>query len=286
MTTNIRKQKALALTLLYLEQLQLKEKHNINLRPETAQALFQWQKNIHHQELSNLLPTQPSPNRPFISKAPPAPATQALKALDTQPLQELLNQLKSTSPTTLSPTFIPGHGPTGATIAFVGEHPHLEDEPLLTPFNHLAAKKLNGIISAMGLQRTQVYLTLACKQRPIHSENQPHLSRQPNEAEILHWKPFLHQELNNLRPKIIIALGLTAAKALGLDGSISATREKIFPFQNSKLIVTFPPESILREEKISADKGATIKKQVWQDMLKAMEIAELTITEKQRSYFK
>jgi DNA polymerase len=283
MKSDIIKQKALALTHLYLEQLQLKEKHFLNLRPETTQILFQWQKSINHQELTKLLPTPQLPNRSATTSTPvPAPLPSA--TLNIKP--ERLSQLTQTAPPTLSPIVILGQGPAEAAIAFVGEHPHLEDEPLLSPFNHPAAKKLNGIITAMGLQRTQVYLTLACKQRPIHSEDQPELSRQPNESELLHWQQFLHQELNNLRPKVIIALGLTAAKALGLDGSISATREKIFPFQNSKLIVTFTPESILREEKISADKGAKIKKQVWQDMLKAMEIAELTITEKQRGYFK
>ena len=85
-------------------------------------------------------------------------------------------------------------------------------------------------------------------------------------------------QVDVIQPKVIVALGTFAARALlrTLD-PISRLRGRVFEYRGAKLIPTFHPAYLLR--------NPSSKREVWEDMLKVLEQLGQPITEKQRGYF-
>ena len=184
---------------------------------------------------------------------------------------------------TLRQTMVFSVGDPNAKLMLIGEAPGAEEERQREPFVGPAGQKLTGILKAMGLERSQVYISNICKFRPA-IENQGSSNRAPSDQEMAACLPFVLTEIDILRPQVIVALGATASKGLGIDGPVGRLRGKFHEFQGTPTMVTYHPSYILREEKMNG--GMQAKRQVWEDMLQVMERLGLPISEKQRGYFK
>jgi uracil-DNA glycosylase family 4 len=90
-------------------------------------------------------------------------------------------------------------------------------------------------------------------------------------------------EIDIVQPRCLVALGATAAEGLGLKGSVGQLRGRQHEIQGIPTVVTYHPSYVLREEK-NGD-GMRVKRQVWEDMMMAMEILGMPISAKQRGYF-
>ncbi len=145
-----------------------------------------------------------------------------------------------------------GTGSPDATLMFVGEGPGQEEDRQGKPFVGRAGDLLTKMIAAMGLTRDNVYIANVIKCRPPGNRN-------PEEDEIAACKPFLNEQIDIIKPKIICALGTFAAQTL-LDTKtrISDLREKIHERGGYKIVATFHPAYLLR--------NPNEKRRAWEDL--------------------
>ena len=167
-----------------------------------------------------------------------------------------------------------------ADLMRVGEAPGYQEEIKREPFVGPAGQKLDQILKAMGLSRPSVYISNVCKFRPA-TPNQTTNNRKPSPEEMAVSIPFLKAEIEVVKPRVIIALGASAAQGLlGSTRSVGQLRESWHQFQGIPLRVTYHPSYLLRQED-----GLQEKRKVWEDMLAVMEKLDLSVSEKQRGYF-
>lgn len=186
---------------------------------------------------------------------------------------------------TLRETMVFAVGNPEAEIMLIGEAPGFEEERQREPFVGPAGQKLTGILTAMGLKRSDVYISNICKFRPAIEGNQGTSNRAPTDEEMKACLPFILTEIAIIAPKVIIALGASACKGLGIGEGVTRLRGKFYEVSGIPTMVTYHPSYILREEKLAGG-GLRAKREVWEDMLKVMEKTGLPISDKQRGYFK
>ena len=180
---------------------------------------------------------------------------------------------------TLRETMVFSTGNPEADLMLVGEAPGYQEEQQREPFVGPAGQKLTDILKAMGLSRGDVYITNIVKFRPA-TPGQTTNNRKPTPAEMASCLPFVRSEVEVVRPRCIVALGGTAAEGLlGTAGSVTAMRGKWHDFGGIPVRVTYHPSYLLRSSSVR-DKRA-----VWEDMLEAMAMLGLPISDKQRGYF-
>ncbi len=176
-----------------------------------------------------------------------------------------------------------------ADLMFVGEAPGAEEEKQRKPFVGPAGRKLDQIIGAMGLKRDDVYISNIVKFRPKKGDGrmQGKSNRKPDTAEMEASVQYIRREIEVVRPKAIVALGGTAAEGLlEVAGSVSSMRNVVHDFHGIPVVVTYHPSFLLRQERDGdPQKVMAMKRRVWEDALKAMELLEMPISEKQRGYF-
>jgi DNA polymerase len=186
---------------------------------------------------------------------------------------------------TLREVMVFATGNPDAEIMFVGEAPGAEEEKKREPFVGPAGQLLTRIINAMGLKRSDVYITNICKYRPaITDRPQGASNRAPTSLEMDTCLPFLTREIEIVRPRIIVALGATAMSGLGIEGGVTKLRGQMREFRGTPVMITFHPSYLLRSE-MNADGGNAEKRLVWEDMLKVMEHCGIPVSAKQRAYF-
>ncbi len=174
-----------------------------------------------------------------------------------------------------------GDGSPHAAMFFVGDAPNYYDEQSGKPFSGEAGVKLDEMLRAMGLDREKIYLTHMVKLRPI-VPHQTLNNRPPNAAEISRSLPMLEFEVSRVRPRVIVALGVIAARGLLQRGELplSAYQEIKNPqFSGIPVVVTHHPSYLLRTTELGE------RRRLWEEMLHAMEIAQIPISEKQRGFF-
>ena len=133
-----------------------------------------------------------------------------------------------------------GDGDPNARLMFVGEGPGADEDAQGLPFVGRAGQLLNNMISATGLKREQVYIANIVKCRPPQN-------RTPEPEEANTCSPFLFQQIDVVRPEVIVALGSTAATyLLGAKSSLSSLRGRTHNCRGTKLIVTYHPAYLLR----------------------------------------
>ena len=135
---------------------------------------------------------------------------------------------------------VPGEGSATARLVVVGEGPGRTEDETGRPFVGRAGELLTKILGAIDLPREQVYICNIVKCRP--PEN-----RQPQFDEIAACLPFLYKQIELVNPKVILAMGNTAAQSL-LDTkqSLGALRNHIHRFRGIPLVVTYHPAALLR----------------------------------------
>lgn len=181
----------------------------------------------------------------------------------------------------LRDTMVFSTGNPQADFMLVGEAPGFQEEQKREPFVGPAGEKLNQILKAMGLSRERVYISNVCKFRPA-TRNQTTNNRKPSREEMATSLPFLKAEIDVVKPRVIVALGGSAAQGLlGSDKPVGQLRESWHQFQGIPLRVTYHPSYLLRQED-----GLGEKRKVWEDMIFVMEKLGIPVSEKQRGYFK
>jgi DNA polymerase len=172
-----------------------------------------------------------------------------------------------------------GVGSIDAQLMFVGEAPGADEDVQGEPFVGRAGQLLTKIIQAMGLTRNTVYIGNILKCRP-DTPGQAAGNRKPTPAEMQTCIPFLHEQLDLIRPKVIVALGATAVEGLlGKTAGITRLRGHWQTYRGTPLMPTYHPAYLLRNQ------APAEKRRVWEDMLAVMEKLGLPISQKQRNYF-
>ncbi len=145
-----------------------------------------------------------------------------------------------------------GVGSVSAEIMFIGEAPGADEDAQGIPFVGRAGQLLTKIIAAMGYTREEVYITNIIKCRP--PEN-----RTPLPEEVANCLPYVLSQIELIQPKVIVALGATALRAL-LDVQLGITKMRghWYTFRDIPIMPTFHPAYLLR--------NPAAKREVWDDM--------------------
>ena len=176
-------------------------------------------------------------------------------------------------------TVVFGVGSIDAQLMFVGEAPGADEDEQGEPFVGKAGQLLTKIIQATGLQRADVYIANILKCRP-DTPGQSAGNRKPTSDEMATCIPYLHEQIDLIRPKVIVALGATAVEGLlGKTIGITKLRGAWKTYRGTPLMPTYHPAYLLRNQAMSE------KRKVWEDMLAVMEKLGMPISQKQRNYF-
>jgi uracil-DNA glycosylase family 4 len=151
-----------------------------------------------------------------------------------------------------------GVGDERADWLFVGEGPGAEEDARGEPFVGQAGRLLDNMLAAIGLKRGQdVYIANVLKCRPPGN-------RTPEPLEALRCEPYLLRQVQLIEPKLIVALGKTAASnLLHTEASIASLRGRLHDFRGTPLIVTYHPAYLLR--------NLIDKAKAWEDLCYARE---------------
>jgi uracil-DNA glycosylase family 4 len=151
---------------------------------------------------------------------------------------------------------VPGVGDPNADWLFVGEGPGAEEDAKGEPFVGQAGKLLDSMLAALGLARgANVYIANVVKCRPPGN-------RTPEPAEAAACRPYLDRQVALLRPRVIVALGKSAATTLlDVDATIGSLRGRVHRYDGVPLIVTYHPAYLLR--------NLPDKAKAWEDLLLA-----------------
>jgi uracil-DNA glycosylase len=172
-----------------------------------------------------------------------------------------------------------GVGDIHSELMFIGEAPGADEDREGEPFVGAAGQLLTRIIQTMGLTRQTVYIANILKCRP-DTPGQSSGNRKPTAEEMKTCSPYLLEQIELIRPKVMVALGATAIEGLlGRADGIGKLRGKFQTFRDIPLMPTFHPAYLLRNQALSE------KRKVWEDMLQVMEKLAMPISEKQRSFF-
>jgi len=135
---------------------------------------------------------------------------------------------------------VPGEGDAHAGFVCVGEAPGATEDETGRPFVGRAGQLLNEILKAIGFAREEVFICNVLKCRPPNN-------RDPEPLEVQACSPYLHRQLELIRPRVILALGRPAAHALlGSNASLGELRGKLHRYRGIPLIVTYHPAALLR----------------------------------------
>lgn len=193
--------------------------------------------------------------------APQAPAAvaQAIKIISLTAIREEIGDCTRCKLHTLGrKQVVFGVGNPNADLMFVGEAPGADEDIQGEPFVGRAGQLLTKIIEAIDLKREDVYIANLIKCRPPDNRNP-----EPDEAE--QCEPFLFQQIDSIKPKVIVALGKFAAQALlKTTEPISKIRGREFKYRDAVLMPTYHPAYLLRTP--------SAKREVWEDMKRVREL--------------
>jgi uracil-DNA glycosylase family 4 len=155
---------------------------------------------------------------------------------------------------------VPGEGDPRARLVLVGEGPGATEDATGRPFVGQAGQLLDSILDAIEVPRSSVYITNIVKCRPPQN-------RKPLPDEIAACIPYLHRQLELLRPTVILAMGGTAGESLlGVKKSLGELRGKVHTYNGIPLVVTYHPAALLR--------NPNWKKPTWDDVRIARQLLD------------
>jgi DNA polymerase len=143
---------------------------------------------------------------------------------------------------------VPGEGPVGADFMLVGEQPGDKEDLAGRPFVGPAGRILDAALKDAGIDRKHVFVTNAVKHFKHEMRGKKSLHKRPNSYEIDRCRTWLTRELEAIRPSVIVALGITAARGLtGKTVTISKARNRPIPLSDGVILaVTIHPSALLR----------------------------------------
>jgi len=150
--------------------------------------------------------------------------------------------------------FVFGSGNPNADVMVIGEGPGAEEDKQGLPFVGRAGQLLTDILKAIKFSRDEVFICNIVKCRPPDN-------RTPLPEEMDTCIPYLAKQIELIKPKLILCLGLTAAKGLlKKKDSLTSLRGQVFEYEGIKTMVTFHPAALLR--------NPNWKKDCWVDVQK------------------
>jgi len=241
---------------------------------------------VHPPRVPSFTP-KPEPAVEFSRPMPPVPAAEPPPELDPQAKAAALAALrvralacvKCANLAASRKNVVFGVGNPDAQLMFVGEAPGADEDVQGEPFVGRAGELLTKIIQATGLRRSDVFIANILKCRP-DMPGQSSGNRKPTPDEMATCIPYLHEQIDLIRPKVLVALGATAVEGLlGKTIGITRLRGTWKTYRGIPLMPTYHPAYLLRNQSMAE------KRKVWEDMLAVMEKLGLPISEKQRNYF-
>lgn len=269
----------------YLRELEARGETHVNVDDDARSILRAFYLRARNGGVEKPRPTAASGSgaAPEKKPAPPAASVQVSGSSAGEKIDSLRKQAEKWQPAralgSLRQTMVFSTGNPEADVMLVGEAPGYDEERLHEPFVGKAGQKLNDILRAMGLDRKDCYISNIVKFRPA-MPNQTTNNRKPTREEMASCMPFVEQEVKIVQPKVIVALGGTAAHALlDCDLAVARMRGRFHEYQGIPLRVTYHPSYILHNEATSE------KRKLWEDMLEIMALLEMPVSDKQRSFF-
>lgn len=161
---------------------------------------------------------------------------------------------------------VPGTGnPNFPDILFIGEAPGADEDLQGLPFVGRAGQFLTKMIEAMGYTRDQVFIANICKCRPPGN-------RTPMPEEMQTCLPFLKKQIEVIRPKTIVLLGATAARAiLETQAGITRLRGEWTSYNGIPVMPTYHPSYVIRFDTMQDEtKSRSVKLEVWRALKKVL----------------
>jgi len=145
-----------------------------------------------------------------------------------------------------------GTGNPHADIVVIGEAPGADEDASGEPFVGAAGQLLTKILAAINLGRDDVYIANIIKSRPPGN-------RRPEPAEVAQCIPYLYKQLDLIKPKFILAVGLTAAcSLLNRKAAMKELRGSVHDYFGITMVVTYHPAALLRNPQW--------KRSTWEDV--------------------
>lgn len=147
-----------------------------------------------------------------------------------------------------------GVGAVNAPWLFIGEGPGAEEDERGDPFVGQAGKLLDSMLAAIGIARgREVYIANVVKCRPPGN-------RTPTPEEAAACAPYLDRQIELVKPKLLVALGKSAAqRLLATDASLASLRGRVHRYKDTPVVVTYHPAYLLRT--------LPDKAKAWEDLL-------------------
>jgi uracil-DNA glycosylase len=134
-------------------------------------------------------------------------------------------------------------------MMLIGEQPGDYEDVAGKPFVGPAGKIMDRALEDAGIERSQVYVTNAVKHFKWEPRGKRRIHQKPNSREIAACRPWLEAELRIVRPKLVVAMGATAAQTIFGPG-FRVTRERgkmLFSKLAPRVVATVHPSSLLRQ---------------------------------------
>ena len=188
------------------------------------------------------------------AKRNPAKAVAAMAEQGPATLAELNKLIAASDPFVEgSDKAVLGEGPMTPAIAFVGEQPGDQEDLQGRPFVGPAGQLFDRALEEAGIERQKTYVTNAVKHFKFVQRGKRRLHQSPTAGEIKHYRWWLQKELDFVQPKLVVALGASAAHALA--GRVLTIRDNRGPHTFDGLhaqpgFITVHPSSLLRQPTI------------------------------------
>jgi DNA polymerase len=142
-----------------------------------------------------------------------------------------------------------GEGPKSAAIMLLGEQPGDYEDGAGKPFVGPAGKIMDQALEEAGIDRGEVYVTNAVKHFKWEPRGKRRIHQKPNSREIAACRPWLEAELRIVKPKLVVAMGATAAQTIfGPTFRVTRERGKVLSSKLApRVLATVHPSSLLRQ---------------------------------------
>lgn len=155
---------------------------------------------------------------------------------------------------------VPGEGNPNARLMLVGEGPGATEDQTGRPFVGQAGQLLDKILESIECPRPTTYIANIVKCRPPQN-------RKPLPDEMASCMPYLDRQIALVKPKVLVALGGTAAEGLlGVKKSLGELRNRVHRWNGIPLVVTYHPAALLR--------NPNWKKPTWDDVRIARQLLD------------
>jgi DNA polymerase len=133
---------------------------------------------------------------------------------------------------------VPGSGPADAPVVLIGEAPGAKEDQSGEPFVGPSGRLLDLLLAEAGLARGSVFITNVFKARPP-------ANRDPTAAEVAHHRPWLEQQLQIIRPQVVVPLGRHALKRFRPDATIGDSHGALIEHEGRQMMPLYHPAAAL-----------------------------------------